>query len=733
VPPVKSASLRFFSDPFLPEDENPEKTALSPAVRSPLSPSPSPISFSAPIHSPTPAVAAHPVTVPSSISSPPVSNAATTPASPVQPATESPVRSPFKSLLSSPICSQPISLPEAHTPKSPVYPHRSICPLTGNPLSPICAQPLPCHEPSSPLTSDSPVKTQPVPAVTSTPTASDEPFKSADSSIEENSSKKADIIEEFWLKSAEIRKSLGLSPLDRGSKILEKSAIQSPKQDPIPTRTQSADVSEEQKPALTGRTIIRRLNITLEGQVITPIAPAQAKSDVSVKKGVSSSSGLDLNGSMATSQTANCDSYNTSDSTMLTPPSSPPPPVPANQSPAVLRQQRHQASWSNGTEKLPSECAKEPARANAPVPAPRTQLSPISAPKPAPRNPSSPEAAPPPAPPVIMREKKKQPRPAEVRKSFVEVVEEIPFADDVEETYDERRPETSLNKYYTPPTSKPSKPPLHLALAMENGKPNIPVIPVSKGQRATRFSPEAKEIAEERIRAREKSVKSQALKEAMAKQLNKMKESDIDKQASSKVAWSATPNSAGKTKKSPGSPNTSAVKALESKKAETMPERFFSSSKSLDSSVASSEGSSTGKSKKRSSLFSPRKNKKEKKSKNDTSRHSGAEETPPKPKSLWKAVFSGYKKDKKKKDNKSCPSTPSSSSTTQDSGKKRMSPLGKSSDKTRRNLSFSEDSDLSCDDVLERSSQKSKADVSIVTQINSVCAYANLQSKKCFI
>ena len=32
--------------------------------------------------------------------------------------------------------------------------------------------------------------------------------------------------------------------------------------------------------------------------------------------------------------------------------------------------------------------------------------------------------------------------------------------------------------------------------------------------------------------------------------------------------------------------------------------------------------------------------------------------------------------------------------------------------KSRRNLSFSEESDLSCDDVLERSSQKSKADVS---------------------
>lgn len=32
--------------------------------------------------------------------------------------------------------------------------------------------------------------------------------------------------------------------------------------------------------------------------------------------------------------------------------------------------------------------------------------------------------------------------------------------------------------------------------------------------------------------------------------------------------------------------------------------------------------------------------------------------------------------------------------------------------KSRRNLRFSEDSDLSCDDVLERSSQKSRTDVS---------------------
>ncbi|XP_039881003.1 protein-methionine sulfoxide oxidase mical3a isoform X20 [Simochromis diagramma] len=712
ISPVKSPGPRFFPDPFIPEETKPEKMTPSPTSRSPLCPSPAPVQQLSPVPSPTNAAVSTPVKTPTSASSPPLSPTKPPAASPLQPPSESPLKSP----VSSPICSQPTPLPETEGPKSPVFPHRSICPLTGNPLSPICAQPLPCHEPSSPLTSDSPVRTQPVPAVTSTPlaktnTATPEP---SNSSTEETPSKKTDIIEEFWLKSAEIRKSLGLTPLDRSSKILERSVVKTPPQDSNFAKTQTADVSGEQKPAFTGRAVIRRLNITLEGQVITPIAPVEPKSDGSDKRDISSSSGLGLNGSVATSQTVNSDSYNTSDSAMLTPPSSPPPPVPANQSPAVLRQQRHQVSWTNGTEKLPSEHAKEPAKATTPVPAPRTQLSPVSVPKPAPRKVSSPQAAPETTPVVVMREKKREkPRPQETRKSFVETVEEIPFADDVEESYDDRTPDTSMNRYYTPPTSKPSreKPPLHLALAMENGKPNIPVNPVSKTQRATQFSPEAREIAEERIRAREKSVKSPALKEAMAKQLSKMKESDGEKGASPKVAWNVTPDTVGKSKKSAASPKTSAVKALESKKSEALSERFFSSNKSLDSSVASSDGSSTSKSKKRSSLFSPRKNKKEKKAKNDSSRLSGADETPPKHKSLWKAVFSGYKKDKKKKDDKSCPSTPSSSSTTQDSGKRRTSPLGRSSDlKTRRNLSFSEDSDLSCDDVLERSSQKSKAD-----------------------
>ncbi|XP_027128948.1 protein-methionine sulfoxide oxidase mical3a isoform X8 [Larimichthys crocea] len=711
---VMSPGTCFFPEPFIPEEIKP--ASPSPAAKSPLCPSPVPVQDPSPDPSPTLAAAAtaSPVNVPAS--SPPCSTTKSPVSSPVMPDVESPVKSPVRTPVSTPICSQPTPLPETYTPISPVYPQRSICPLTGNPLSPICAQPLPCQEPSSPLTSDSPVRTQPVPGVTSTPmTKTDkstpEPSKSIDSSTEQTPSKKTDIIEEFWLKSAEIRKSLGLTPLERSSKILEKSVVKAPVQDSTPVKTQSPGVSEEQKPAFTGRAVIRRLNITLEGQVITPIAPAEPKSNGSDKRDLSSSSGLGLNGSMATSQTVNSDSYNTSDSTMLTPPSSPPPPVPANQSPAVLRQQRHQVSWSNGTEKPPSERAKEPTKTKSPVPAPRTQLSPVSAPKPAPRKVSSPQAEPETIPVVVMREKKKKPRPEEARKSFVETVEEIPFADDVEETYDERTPETSMNRYYTPPTSKPNRerPPLHLALAMENGKPNIPVNQAAKTQRATHFSPEAKEIAEERIRAREKSVKSQALKDAMAKQLNKMKETDTDRGASPKVAWNVTPDAAGKSKKSSGSPKT-AVKALESKKAENLPERFFSSNKSLDSSVASSDGSATSKSKKRSSLFSPRKNKKEKKAKND-SKLSGADETPPKHKSLWKAVFSGYKKDKKKKDDKSCPSTPSSGSTTQDSGKKRTSPTGRSSDlKSRRNLSFSEDSDLSCDDVLERSSQKSKAD-----------------------
>uniref|UniRef100_A0A673GQW8 F-actin monooxygenase n=1 Tax=Sinocyclocheilus rhinocerous TaxID=307959 RepID=A0A673GQW8_9TELE len=543
----------------------------------------------------------------------------------------------------SPICSQPVPQPQTKSLKSPVQPEPCACSPTSNPLSPICTQSQPCNEPPSPLSTSSPVRTQPVPAVTSTPLAkpasekrTNEPLK--DSVPEETPVKKTDLIEEFWLKSAEIRKSLGLSPLDRSKASVETPTPESSS----PKSYTPEDLSEEQKPTFTGRSIIRRINITLEGQVISPVEP---KSNGSEKKDLSSSSGLGLNGSVTTSQTVASDSYNNSDSTMLTPPSSPPPPPP-NEEPASFQ----------------NKSPPQPKPVVAPVPDPGTN------------------------PPVVMRVKDpNKPRREEVRKSFVECVDEIPFADDVEDTYDDRTPDTSgLEKFYTPPTSKVNreKPPLHLALAMENGKPNIPggVSRTAKGPQ--HFSPEAKEIAEERMRAREKSVKSQALKDAMSKQLTKMKESDAAKGAVAKVAWNV-PETTGKNKKQSNTPKDSAVKALESK-----------------NSVTSSESSTGGKSKKRSSLFSPRKNKKEKKAKNE--RLSGTEETPPKHKSLWKAVFSGYKKDKKKKDDKSCPSTPS---ITHVFLKSLLT-----GDFLMRNLSFSEDSDLSFDDVLERSSQKSKGD-----------------------
>ncbi|KAK5867752.1 hypothetical protein PBY51_012216 [Eleginops maclovinus] len=275
---LKSPGSRFFPEPFISEEREPERTtpSFSPTAKSPLCPSTAPVQDPSSVPSPT--AAASPVGVPAS--SPLVSLIKSPISSPVKPTMESPITTSVKSPVVSAICSQPTPLPETCTPKSPVYPHRSICPLTGNPLSPICAQPLPCQEPSSPLISDSPVRSQPIPGVTSTPMnktdkVMPDPSKCVDSSTEETPSKKTDIIEEFWQKSAEIRKSLGLTPLDRSSKIFEKSVVISPALDSTPVKT--LDLPEEQKPAFTGRAVIRRLNITLEGQVITPYFPCRAQ------------------------------------------------------------------------------------------------------------------------------------------------------------------------------------------------------------------------------------------------------------------------------------------------------------------------------------------------------------------------------------------------------------------------------------------------------------------------
>lgn len=639
APLARPPGGRFFPEPFIPDEVRPEASAPSPSgvVRSPLDPSPPPVCEPSPARSPPPVPVAVPSTPPAGVPAP----------LSVGPSPQPPLPSP----AGSPIRSQPTPLLESSASKAPVYPHRSICPLTGNPLSPICSQSLPCQGPSSPVTSDSPVRAQPpLPRLTSTPASkAGEGTRPDEPPGEETPAKKTDIIEEFWLKSAEIRKSLGLTPLDRSSKLAEKSVAM----ETAPAKPQPPDVPKEQKMA-----VIHRLNITLEGQVITPLAPPEPKSSSSDRRYLSSSSGLGLNGSSAASRTANSDGYNTSDSALLTPPSSPPPPVPANQSPAVLRQKKHLVKWSNGD-------------AEKPPPEP-PQPSPVAAPPPRVSTPPGPPEAP---PPVVMREKKKKkPQPEEVRKSFVETVEEIPFADDVEDSCDEREAGGGGGRQ-----PKASRPPLHLALAMENGKPKIPPSPTQKSPRALQVSPEAREIAEERMKAREQSVKSQALRDAMAKQLDRMRDAHVDRSVPPpKVAWSVTPDSSAKGKNGAAAK----AKAAEAKKAETLPERFFSSSRSLDSSAASSDASNGSRSKKRSSLFSPRKNKKEKKAKSEAGRLSGAQETPPKHKSLWKAVFSGYKKDKKKKEDKSCPSTPSSSSTAQDSGKKKkkkMSPPGRPS------------------------------------------------------
>ncbi|PNJ08525.1 MICAL3 isoform 6 [Pongo abelii] len=336
--------------------------------------------------------------------------------------------------------------------------------------------------------------------------------------------------------------------------------------------------------------------------------------------------------------------------------------------------------------------------------------------------------------PLLSKEKPKADAPSDlkaplredVRKSFVESVEEIPFADDVEDTYDDKTEDSSLQeKFFTPPSCwpRPEKPP-HPPLAKENGR--LPALegtlqPHKRG--LPLVSAEAKELAEERMRAREKSVKSQALRDAMARQLSRMQQMELASGAPRPRKASSAP-SQGKERR-PDSPTRPTLKGSDEPtlKHEATSEEVLSppsDSGGPDGSFTSSEGSS-GKSKKRSSLFSPRRNKKEKKSKGEgrppeKPSPNLLEEAAAKPKSLWKSVFSGYKKDKKKKaDDKSCPSTPSSGATV-DSGKHRALPVVRAELQLRRQLSFSEDSDLSSDDVLEKSSQKSRREPRTYTE-----------------
>uniref|UniRef100_A0A8C3NK36 F-actin monooxygenase n=1 Tax=Geospiza parvula TaxID=87175 RepID=A0A8C3NK36_GEOPR len=609
----------------------------------------------------------------------------------------------------SPVLSQPVASPEAIAPPSLAESQPGAPALASSPASaqmPICSQPLPSAETSIPSPVEPPVCFQPVPALTSTPLAKlalrgqdGEVEKLGSPTTAEEALKRSSLVEEFWMKSAEIRRSLGLTPVDRNKRSESNftvSALEATPQKTFNSRNISGGerihpVKPQPAPRRQGLPKLENEQISL----LTPKSPSEKELKISneVRGDVSSSSGLGLQESSSNMRTMASQSFNTSDSTMLTPPSSPPPPPPQNEEPATLRRKRYQALWQNEVE------ARSPPTPASTPPAPRHQE---------------------PAPPA------KETPPAkrdEVRKSFAESVDEIPFADDVEDTYDDRTEDSSLHeKFFTPPTSRPRPEKPHLLpLVKENGGPPSMEGGVHHKKRAfPDISVEAKELAEERMRAREKSVKSPALRDAMAKQLCKMKDMEMTAAPAATGATRARKASSMPLKTKElfyESPKHLALKLAEgsTRKHHSATEKYSTPPADMagpEGSVSSSEGSS-GKSKKRSSLFSPRKNKKEKKSKNDSrlsDKSSGGTEEATKPRSLWKSVFSGYKKDKKKKaDEKSCPSTPSSNATV-DSGKHKPSaPLITAADlQLRQHLSFSEDSDLSSDDILERSSQKSK-------------------------
>ncbi|NXE74662.1 MICA3 monooxygenase, partial [Cochlearius cochlearius] len=607
----------------------------------------------------------------------------------------------------SPVLSQPVASPEAIAPTSLTESQPAAPTLASSPTSaqmPICSQPLPSAETSIPSPVEPPVCFQPGPALTSTPLAK-LVLRGQDSEVEklgspttaEEALKRSNLVEEFWMKSAEIRRSLGLTPVDRNKRsetnftvsALETTTLKTFNSENISGDERIHLVKPQPAPRRQGLSKLENEQISL----LTPKSPSEKelKSSSEVRRDVSSSSGLGLQESSSNMRTMASQSFNTSDSTMLTPPSSPPPPPPQGEEPATLRRKRHQAVWQNEV-----EARSPPTPASTPPAPPRHE-------------------------PTSAAKESTQAKKDDVRKSFAESVDEIPFADDVEDTYDDRTEDSSLHeKFFTPPTSRPRpEKPLLLPLVKENGgPPSMEGVVNQKKRVLPEISAEAKELAEERMRAREKSVKSQALRDAMAKQLCKMKDMEMAAAAAAGAARARKASSMPlKTKELfYDSPKHLALKIAEgsTRKHDAASEKFSTPAADVagpEGSVTSSEGSS-GKSKKRTSLFSPRKNKKEKKSKNDSrlsDKSSGGTEEATKPRSLWKSVFSGYKKDKKKKtDDKSCPSTPSSSATV-DSGKHKASPLVTAADlQLRQHLSFSEDSDLSSDDILERSSQKSK-------------------------
>ncbi|KAI1883350.1 hypothetical protein AGOR_G00230520 [Albula goreensis] len=380
----------------------------------------------------------------------------------------------------------------------------------------------------------------------------------------------------------------------------------------------------------------------------TPLLPPATPS--SPKQGCSSSSGPGLIN----------DGY-TPDSTLLTPPSSPPPPPPPNEEPASL-------------------CCKKHSISQEAVPA--ATPTPVLEPKVAPRPTGG-----------LCRRDAVRMRHQDKRPSFMDSVDDIPYADDEEDNWEE-------------------------------------VLAVGGRKGVTEVTAQVRLVAEERLREREKSIKSQALKDAMARQLSRMKEANT----SSMPGAAAAAMDSGKANALlvPGSdPETHKQGELQ------LPDEVFttegdghsaegsggrraegsggrsaegsggrsaegSGGRSAEGSCTSSGSSAGHRNKKSSSLFSPRKSKKEKKAENELG------DDPPKHKSLWKTVFSGHRKDKKKEESQSSSLTGSGAV---DTVERRTSPRSRSSDlQLQRRPSLSEDSDLSYDDLLQHSAQKSKGD-----------------------
>ncbi|XP_048463758.1 protein-methionine sulfoxide oxidase mical3a [Rhincodon typus] len=672
-PPVQSQPLCYPETPSScsPVKSQPTVSSLAqssgtaPSPRTPLVRSPG----TAPPH-PTPQ-AQSPGSGPSP-HTPLAQNPGTTPSHPC-PLAQSPSSAP------SPV----VSLPQS--PSSAPSPVISLPQSPGTAPSVICCQPLTCSEVTISIKAQSPVKTQPVCSIlTSTPliTLSTESHNKVTERLADLGGDKLsrkDPVDEFWLRSMELRRNLGVSPVDRtsGSETsftLSTTGSASP-QSFTPDEMFEEHRSHTASPPLASRTS----SISgMEEQPLASVTPSPStgldpKSSDGAQHDLSSTSGLGLNGSLSNTRTAASVSLNNSDS-MLTPPSSPPPPPPAGEEPATLRRRKIRERRASGTESSPALVSSE-------------QLGPA-------------------------HDTAGGSQPDSMRKSLADSIDEIPFADDVEDTYDDRTPDTSIHEqFYTPPSSQPKQEkvsPLHLAQAA------VSKLTTPKQRLLTYITPEAKEIAKERMRARERSVKSQVLRDAMEKQLRKMRDMEMSEDSPGQARIG--PRQARAQEAAwPDTTFPSSIRLTNGHKQEMLGDRFLSPTAIQESIVEGSGASSedsAGKIKKRASLFSPRKSKKEKKSKSDSrqsQKASGPAEDLPKPKSLWKSVFSSYRKDRKKKEETPCSSTPSSSNTIDSSSKHSRNILHTAAGlQLGQHLSLSEDSDLSSDDVLERNSQWSR-------------------------